>query len=168
MKKMFSPILWMLLFTTILAVIAFVLIIRETGTNFVHKDPASETLYRLAEDRVSFPARGRGGALDSAFTQFIDRHSAYRVPDSIQQRLSNINCHCLNFQRYIYFEKEPKEVYLTTYDYNSGVIDIIYIPKGGLWEETRSSRLDSLDKIRIRSRLIREVLDSLPAATHFE
>jgi hypothetical protein len=110
---------------------------------------------------------GRGGALDSAFAQFIERHPAYRVPDSIRQRLSNMNCHCLNFQCYIYFEKDPKEVYLTTYDYNSGVIDIIYIPKADIWKETRSSRLDSLDKIRVRSRLIREVLDSLPATTHF-
>jgi len=167
MKKILPPILWTLFFIFLVAAIAFPIFMRKVATGFVHGEPGNQAYYRPAADRVVFPVRGSGEVFDSALIQFMTDHPEYTVPEDIQEQISNKPCSCLAFHRYIIFVREPREIYLTTYDYNAGVVDRVFRQKDRTWTSVPTAELDSIEKVRIRNRLIEEIIDSLPVNTHF-
>ena len=167
MKRVLSPILGTLLFIFLLAAIAFPIFMRKVARGFVHGEPGNEAYYRPAADRVVFPVRGNGEVFDNALIHFMTDHPEYTVPEDIQEQISKTPCNCLAFHRYIFFVKEPREIYLTTYDYNAGVVDRVFRQKDRIWTSVPTAELDSTEKVRIRNRLITEIIDSLPANTHF-
>jgi hypothetical protein len=173
MKRYIPAIIITIVLAIVVAVIAFFVLIRQVGKNFVHEtSSATHSNAAPAEslpNRISFPAHYTGMELDSLLDKFIINHPEYRLPDTIGlPQPVECGCDCPGFIKKVYFDNKPREVYEITFQYGDikeGIIDVVFMYKNGRWTCSKSAYLDSSQQARIRNRLQNEVLNTLKPVT---
>ena len=138
------------------------------GHNFVHGPNSNQQYYGHLRNRLTFSAGYGSMEFDSLLNIFLKKHSNHKLPDSIHQSDLNANneceCDCYPFKKQIYFDQNPREVFQITYikdDHAIGAIDIVYTYRNAAWFCSKSSALDSAERVRVEKRFTEEILQRL-------
>jgi hypothetical protein len=170
MEKALKVILIIISILGITAVGLYYYFIYSMGHNFVHDKAASPEYYDHMANRIYFTTKYRGDKFDSLLNDYFKANPQYNYPDSANPLLftDSCDCNCLPLRKIIYFNSPPKEAYQITYDLDTmyaggaGVIDIVFISKDNQWICIKSSKLDSLQKARVKTRLDTAIIEKLP------
>jgi hypothetical protein len=166
----------------VLFILGYFLFIWEFGHNFVrsNEDNRNPDCRIHENNRISFHIKDKGYDLNSMLDSFQTLHNQYKVSDSLavigsHGGIGQCECCCIEYGKEIYFSGSPKEIYrinIERHRYHAGFegqyyddigyIDIISTFKNGNWHCSLTSKLDSSEKHRVRSRINSEVLSKLP------
>lgn len=166
----------------VLLMLGYLLFIWEFGHNFVrsNEDNRDPNCRAHEDNRISFHIKEKGYDLNRMLDSFQILHDQYKVSDYLAAEgnhgnIDHCDCCCIEYGKEIYFPGSPKEIYrikIERYRYHAGFegqynddigyIDIISTFKNGNWHCSLTSKLDSSEKRRVRSRFNLEILSQLP------
>jgi hypothetical protein len=165
-----------------LFILGYGLFIWEFGHGFVrsNEDNRNPDCRTHEASRISFHIKDKGYDLNRMLDSFQILHDQYKVSDysAIESNHGNIDqcaCCCIEYGKEIYLPGSPKEIYrinIERFRYHAGFegqyyddigyIDIISTFKNGSWHCSLTSKLDSSEKRRVRTRFNLEILSKLP------
>ena len=147
--------------------IYFLIGLEEGARSFSHSGSSDD--YDKIKNSISFKTHFSSEKLNNALDSVLVNNPQYRLPYSINESaLDSIGCigDSQQYKQVIYFNKQPKELYFITFDYDympddEGIIDIIFSYKNNQWICTKSSTLDSMEQARILNRFDTAILRKL-------